>query len=48
MAENLNVFDFELTDEQMSRIADLDTGVSVALDHHDPAVAGQLGGFRLG
>jgi 2,5-diketo-D-gluconate reductase A len=48
VAENLDVFDFQLTDEQMNQIAALDTGVSLAIDHHDPTTVAQLGGFRLG
>jgi len=36
MAENMNVFDFELSDTEMSEIAKLDTGASVAFDHRDP------------
>jgi 2,5-diketo-D-gluconate reductase A len=36
MAENLDVFDFDLTDDEMARIATLETGVSVAFDHRDP------------
>jgi 2,5-diketo-D-gluconate reductase A len=35
MAENLDVFGFALTDDDMSRIAALDTGASVAFDHRD-------------
>lgn len=42
MAENLDVFDFTLTDEQMAQIATLDTGASVAFDHHDPAMVAWL------
>nr|WP_223147570.1 aldo/keto reductase [Georgenia wutianyii] len=48
MAENLDIFDFELGPEEMSLIATLDTGRSVALDHHDPDVAERLGGVRIG
>lgn len=44
MAENLDVFDFTLTDEQMAQIATLDTGASVAFDHHDPAMVAWLNG----
>ncbi|MCX6497338.1 MAG: aldo/keto reductase [Arthrobacter sp.] len=44
MAENLAVFDFTLTDEQMDRIAALDTGASVFFDHRDPAMVSRLGG----
>jgi 2,5-diketo-D-gluconate reductase A len=46
MAQNLDVFDFELTDEQMSRIATLDTGASLFFDHRDPAMVSWLGGRR--
>jgi 2,5-diketo-D-gluconate reductase A len=48
MAENLDVFDFELTDEQMSRIATLDTGASVFFDHRDPEWVTRLGRVRTG
>ncbi|MER5183681.1 aldo/keto reductase [Streptomyces sp. NPDC002896] len=47
MAENLDVFDFELTDEDMSRIAAMDTGVSVAFDHRDPEWVTRIGGIRV-
>ena len=46
MAQNLDVFNFELTDEQMSRIATLDTGGSLFFDHRDPAMVSWLGGRR--
>lgn len=42
MAENMNVFDFQLSDEEMKQIATLDKGVSVAFDHHDPAMVSWL------
>jgi 2,5-diketo-D-gluconate reductase A len=48
MAENLDVFDFALSDEEMSRIATLDTGVSVAFDHRDPEWVTRIGGVRIG
>ena len=48
MAENFDVFDFELTDEQMSRIATLDTGGSAFFDHRDPEWVTRLGGVRIG
>lgn len=38
MRENLDIFDFELTDEQMTSIAALDTGASLFFDHRDPAM----------
>jgi 2,5-diketo-D-gluconate reductase A len=47
MRENLDVFDFELTDEQLTRIAAMDTGSSLFIDHRDPAVVRQLGSFRI-
>jgi 2,5-diketo-D-gluconate reductase A len=42
MTENLDVFGFALTDDQMSQIATLDTGTSVAFDHHDPQMVSWL------
>ena len=48
MAENIDVFDVNLTDEQIARISTLDTGASLFFDHRDPAITAQLGGYRLG
>ncbi|MFB6518658.1 aldo/keto reductase [Streptomyces sp. NPDC056401] len=47
MAENFDVFDFELTDEQMAAIATLDTGSSLFFDHRDPAMVERLGKHRV-
>jgi 2,5-diketo-D-gluconate reductase A len=47
IAENIDVFDFALTDDEMTRIATMDTGASLFLDHRDPAAASQLGTYRL-
>ncbi|MFF1965085.1 aldo/keto reductase [Streptomyces sp. NPDC058232] len=47
MAENIDVFDFALTDDQMASITTLDTGGSLFFDHRDPAVVGRLGKRRL-
>src|SRR3954468_439480 len=47
MRENLDVFDFELTDEEMAKIATLDTGESLFFDHHDPAIAAQFAQRRI-
>ena len=47
MAENLDVFGFRLTDDQMAHIAGLDTGASMFFDHRDPAMTAQLGGVRV-
>ena len=38
MAENLDVFDFELTGEGMGTIAGFDTGESLFFDHCDQAM----------
>jgi 2,5-diketo-D-gluconate reductase A len=46
MAENLDVFGFTLTDEDMNKIATLDTGASLFFDHRDPAMVTWLGGRR--
>jgi diketogulonate reductase-like aldo/keto reductase len=35
MEQNFDIFDFELTDEEMAEIATLDTGKSLFFDHHD-------------
>src|SRR4029453_16945374 len=48
VVENLDVFDFELTDDEMTRIAALDTGATVFFDHRDPAMVSWLGGRRVG
>jgi 2,5-diketo-D-gluconate reductase A len=42
IAENLDVFDFELSAEEMSSIATLDTGTSSFFDHRDPAMVKML------
>jgi 2,5-diketo-D-gluconate reductase A len=47
MAENLDIFDFELTDDQMAAIATLDTGDSLFFDHHDPEMVTWLSKRRL-
>ncbi|MGP3750109.1 aldo/keto reductase [Streptomyces sp. IBSNAI001] len=47
MAENVDVFGFELTDEQMAQIATLDTGSSLFFDHHDPEMVTWLAGRCL-
>ncbi|HKG49283.1 MAG TPA: aldo/keto reductase [Actinomycetales bacterium] len=47
MADNLDIFDFELTDEQMARIASLDTGESLFFSHRDPAMVSAIGTCRI-
>jgi 2,5-diketo-D-gluconate reductase A len=46
MAENLDVFDFQLTDEEMGRIAAMDTGASLFFDHRDPEMVSRIGNVR--
>jgi 2,5-diketo-D-gluconate reductase A len=47
MAENLDIFDFELTDDDLTRIATLDTGTSQFFDHRDPDMVSRLGAVRM-
>jgi 2,5-diketo-D-gluconate reductase A len=46
MAENFDVFDFELSPDEMSAIATLDTGTSSFFDHRDPAMVKWLSEAR--
>jgi 2,5-diketo-D-gluconate reductase A len=47
MAENLDVFDFGLSDDEMTRIAALDIGTSLFFDHPDPTMVTWLGVHRV-
>lgn len=38
MRENIDIFDFDLTVEQMARVAGLDAGASLFIDHRHPAM----------
>jgi 2,5-diketo-D-gluconate reductase A len=47
MAENIDVFDLELTEAEMESIALLDTGTSQFFDHRDPNMVKRLSGRTL-
>lgn len=47
MIENLNVFDFELSLEDMEQIRTLDKGTSLFFDHRDPSTVKRLGGMKI-
>jgi len=47
MEENFNIFDFELTVEDMEAIKTLDTNASLFFDHRDPAMVKWLGERKL-
>lgn len=46
MKQNLDIFDFTLSDEDMAEIAGLDTVTSLFFDHHDPEVVKMFMGWR--
>jgi 2,5-diketo-D-gluconate reductase A len=47
MRENIDVFDFELTGDDMARIAELDTGGTLSFDHADPTWVSRLNSVRV-
>ena len=47
MAENLDVFDFALTEREMESIAGMDIGHSEIMDHHCFCTARQLNSVRI-
>lgn len=47
MAQNLDVFDFALSEEDLARIATLDSGASQFFDHRDPNMVRWLSSRRL-
>ena len=47
MKENLNIWDFKLTDEEISAIAKLDLGHSEIVDHSSPETAKWLNGWKI-
>ena len=46
MVENLNIFDFQLSEDDMAQIQKLDTGKSLFFDHHDGDVTKMFMGWR--
>jgi diketogulonate reductase-like aldo/keto reductase len=46
MEENFNIFDFELSAEDMEAIKTLDTKASLFFDHRDPAIVKWLGAYK--
>lgn len=46
MRQNLDIFDFSLSDDDMAAIATLDTGKSLFFDHHDAQTARMFMGWR--
>lgn len=46
MEQNIDIFDFELTEQDMERIATLDTGKSLFFDHHDGETTRMFMGWR--
>ena len=47
IVENFNIFDFELSAEDMAAVATLDTKQSLFFDHRDPKMVKMLGEVKL-
>ena len=45
--ENINIFDFELTQDEMAKIGELDKGERQFFDHGDPATIDDIFGESL-
>ena len=48
MAQNFEVFDFRLTDQEMALIAGLDQGKSLFFSHQDPQMVKNLSAYTIG
>ena len=46
MRQNIDIFDFSLSDEDMAAIATLDTGRSLFFDHHDAETTRMFMGWK--
>lgn len=46
MEQNLDIFDFTLSDDDMAEISRLDTATSLFFDHHDPETVKMFMGWR--
>jgi diketogulonate reductase-like aldo/keto reductase len=46
--ENFNIFDFELSQEDMEKITTLDTKKSLFFSHNDPEIVKWLGNLKIG
>src|SRR4051794_23007658 len=47
MRESIDVFDFELTDDEMARVAGLDAGSTLFFDHADPGMVSWLNSRKI-
>lgn len=47
IVENFNIFDFELSTEDIEQITALDTRKSLFLSYHDPEVAKKMGSWKI-
>lgn len=47
MEQNIDIWDFSLTEEEMQRIAVLDMGHSEIVNHYDPAFVKLLHGMKI-
>ena len=47
MEQNFDIWDFALSEEDMKKIAKLDTGRSEIVNHHDPKFVKMLHNLKL-
>ncbi|GIP52533.1 aldo/keto reductase [Paenibacillus vini] len=47
IVENFDIFNFELHQEDMEQITDLDTGKSLFISYHDPELAKKMGNWKF-